>query len=309
MTDRLVALTGGTGFVGRHAVSAFARAGWRLRLLVRRDPIGLLPTDVVPELVLGSLSDRPALDRLVAGADAVVHLAGLTKALDRAGFMAGNRDGTAGLVAAVAAHAPRARRLLVSSLAAREPQLSHYAASKRAAEAVAPDWTILRPAVVYGPGDLEGLALKRLAEAPLMPRPRGPEPRLAMLHATDLAEALVAFAGRDAPSGIFEVCDARPEGYGLTALAARAAALLGRRPPPALPLPDAVLLAVGLGGDALARLTRRPRIAGIGKMRELLHRDWSCAPARLPPASLWAPRIDLEQGLADTVGWWRRRTG
>ena len=83
-------------------------------------------------MVLGDLSDEAALRRLVEGADAVVHAAGLIKARRPADFLAINRDGTALL----SALAPDARFLLLSSLAAREPQLSPYAASKRAAEEV-----------------------------------------------------------------------------------------------------------------------------------------------------------------------------
>jgi nucleoside-diphosphate-sugar epimerase len=308
ITGRLVALTGGTGFVGRHVGAAFAAAGWRLRLLVRRDPIHPLLADAEMELVLGDLADPAALDRLVEGADAVVHLAGLTKALDTAGFMAANRDGSARLAAAVARQAPTARCLLVSSLAAREPGLSAYAASKRAGEdavRAAGDWTVLRPAVVYGPGDREGLALRRLARGAVAPMPLAPEPRLAMVHATDLAAAILALCTTTRPGGSFEVCDARPEGYGLGEILALAARLLGRPPPRALPLPDALLLAAGLATDLFGRATGRPQIAGLGKMREVLHRDWRCDPARLVPAGTWAPRIPLEQGMAETARWWQ----
>jgi nucleoside-diphosphate-sugar epimerase len=307
-SGRLVALTGGTGFIGRYVGAAFAAAGWRLRLLVRRDPIHPLLADADMELVLGDLSDPAALDRLVAGADAVVHLAGLTKAPDAAGFMAANRDGSARLAAAVARLAPAARSLLVSSLAAREPGLSAYAASKHAGEdavRAAGDWTVLRPAVVYGPGDREGLALRRLARGALAPMPLAPEPRLAMVHATDLAAAILALCTTAPPGGSFEVCDARPEGYGLGEILALAARLLGRPPPRALPLPDALLLAAGLATDLFGRATGRAQIAGLGKMREVLHRDWRCDPACLVPAGTWAPRIPLEQGMAETARWWR----
>ena len=88
-----------------------------------------------------------------------------------------------------------ARCVLVSSLAAREPRLSPYAASKRAGEEAATaaldaggvPWTVLRPCVIYGPWDREGLALVRLARAPVAPVPRKPEPRIAMVHAADVA--------------------------------------------------------------------------------------------------------------------------
>jgi nucleoside-diphosphate-sugar epimerase len=308
--ERLVALTGGTGFVGRHVAAALAKSGWRLRLLARRDPVHPLLADAVPELVLGDMNDARSLAALVRGADAVVHVAGLTKAPDLASFMRVNRDGTALLAEAVARSAPEARRLLVSSLAARVPALSAYAASKRAGETAvraAPGgagWTILRPGVVYGPGDLEGLALRRLLAAPLVAVPNGQAAHLAMIHATDLAAAIAAFCASPDPGGDFELSDANPDGYRLDDILGILARLLGRTPPRPLPLPDAVFLGAGRLADAWASATGQRGIFGLGKARELLHRDWRVDPALAPPAALWQPRITLREGLADTVSWW-----
>ena len=142
---RLVAVTGATGFVGPHLVAALARRGWRLRLLVRRwSPLPSL-AGVDAELVLGDVSSEQALRQLVAGADAVVHAAGLIKAKADRDFLSVNRD-SAALLSALA---PDAHMLLLSSLAAREPQLSAYSESKRAGEAVVAGrtgpWTIVRP--------------------------------------------------------------------------------------------------------------------------------------------------------------------
>src|SRR3546814_12219400 len=91
----------------------------------------------------GALDSPDALDRLVAGADAVIHIAGVVNAPDRAGFVAGNIEGTRAIVAA--AERANVRRFVhVSSLAAREPALSVYGWSKAAAEKVvdasALDW-------------------------------------------------------------------------------------------------------------------------------------------------------------------------
>ncbi|HZY52217.1 MAG TPA: NAD-dependent epimerase/dehydratase family protein, partial [Reyranella sp.] len=126
---KVAAITGATGFVGPHLVAALARHGWTFRLLMRRwTPLPSLP-GVAAEIVWGDLSDEASLKRLVAGADAVVHAAGLIKARRPIEFDQVNRDGTARL----SALAPDVPFLLLSSLAAREPQLSPYAASKRAA--------------------------------------------------------------------------------------------------------------------------------------------------------------------------------
>lgn len=165
----VIAITGATGFVGRRLVRALVDAGYNVRALARRRP----PPDGhdLPAVtwITGSLEDEPALDVLLQDAFAVVHCAGAIKARDRDGFFAANVAGTRRLAAHAAAKANPPRLIYISSLAAREPRLSSYAASKRAAEqALVPfqdalRTVILRPPGVYGPGDLETLRIFRLA--------------------------------------------------------------------------------------------------------------------------------------------------
>ena len=185
----LAAVTGATGFIGRHLVAELHRAGWRVRLLLRREPDVAEWRDLPPpQVVAGALDDDAALERLVEGADVVIHLAGLIKAARRRDFLAVNRDGAAAMARAVERVAPGARFVLVSSLAAREPQLSDYAASKRAGEGAVLEVlgsraTVLRPPVVYGPGDRETLVFFQLAGRRLVPLlgsaevARGDDPR------------------------------------------------------------------------------------------------------------------------------------
>ena len=314
----LAAVTGGTGFLGRHVVQALARDGWRLRLLAHRPDASPAPP-AEAEVVPGDLDDPAALRRLVEGARAVVHVAGLTKALRASDFMAVNRDGGARLAAAAGAGAaPGARLVLVSSQAARERRLSPYAASKRAGEEAAvsalggrPPWVVLRPPVIYGPGDREGLALLRLARAPVVPVPRAPEPRLAMVHAADAAAAVAALCREGAPFGTrFEITDGRHEGHAWRDILRLVAGLAGHeRPPRFLPVPDAALLAAGAAADAWAAATGRASLFGRGKAREFLHRNWGSAPERQPPPDVWAPRIGLESGLRETLAWWSADAG
>ncbi len=315
----LAAVTGGTGFLGRHVVQALARDGWRLRLLARRSPAPPPAGSPPAEVVRGDLDDAAALRVLVEGARAVVHVAGLTKARRAAEFFAVNRDGGARLAEAVAATAaPGARCVLVSSMAAREPHLSPYAASKRAGEDAAVAalggggvaWVVLRPSVIYGPWDREGLALLRMARAPVAPVPRAPEPRIAMVHAADAAAAVAALCREGGPAGArFEVTDARHAGYGWRELLRLLGGLMGRDAPRFVPVPDGAMLAAGAAADAWGAATGRASLFGRGKAREILHRDWGSAPERQPPSALWAPRIALESGLRDTLDWWRAGGG
>ncbi|MBL6081709.1 NAD-dependent epimerase/dehydratase family protein [Belnapia sp. T18] len=309
METPLIAVTGATGFLGRHVLDTLARKGWRLRVLVRGDVALRLPSRPV-ELVCGDLADGEALQRLVRGATAVVHLAGLTKARRRADFFAVNRDGSARLAAATAASAPGARLVLISSLAAREPHLSSYAESKQAGEAAVAaalgeraTWVVLRPGVIYGPGDREGLALCRLISAPIIPVPRAPEPRISFVHAQDVATAIAGVCLAGPSKAVFEVADERLRGYSWREILCQLCEML-QREPRFVPVPDAMLLAGGAAADTWSLITGRPTLFGRGKAREFLHRDWGSSAERQLPRLVWAPRIPLQAGLRDLLGWW-----
>lgn len=298
---RLAAVTGATGFVGPHLIVALARHGWRLRLLMRRwTPLPSL-AGVDAEIVWGDLIDEAALRQLVDGADAVVHAAGLIKARRPEDFLTVNRDGTARLSAA----APRAVFLLLSSLAAREPQLSPYAASKRAAEEVmagrAGSWCAVRAPAVYGPGDRETLAYFKMANRGVALRPRRADARLSLIHVEDLAEALALTLDRPPPPSVYEIDDGRNGGYSHLDMAAAAAEALGR-PVRSLPVPRPIV-----GAVAQVNAWRSSNeILTPGKVRELFHPDWVVHDRRLAAALDFAPRYLLEPGFRDTISWYRR---
>jgi 2-alkyl-3-oxoalkanoate reductase len=303
---RLVAVTGATGFVGPHLVAALARRGWKIRLLVRRwSPLPSL-AGVEAELVLGDVSDEAALRRLVDGADTVIHAAGLIKARRSSDFRTVNRDGTA----LVSKLAPTARFVLLSSLAAREPLLSPYGASKRAAEeAVAGrsgPWLAVRAPAVYGPGDRETLAYFRAVARGFAPRPNLPDARLSLIHVADLAEALALAVERPAAASVCEIDDGREGGYGYPDMQAAAEAALGRTAR-TLAIPRIAMEGVALVNRASHALGGPVQILTPGKVKEIFHSDWAVHDRRLAAAIGFAARYDLASGFGDTILWYRRQ--
>jgi nucleoside-diphosphate-sugar epimerase len=297
----IAALTGATGFLGAHLVRALDAAGFSVRVLARREPSAPGWGTVEPEIVGGDLSHQHALERLVEGAQAVVHAAGAIKARDLAGFMGVNRDGAARLAAATRTAAPEAAFVLVSSLAARSPALSAYAASKRAGEAAVTEIlgeraTIVRPPAIYGPGDRETLSIFRAAAAsPVLPI-LSDEARLALIHVEDAARAIAALAGEPVP-GVWALADARPEGYGWREILGAAATATGRKPTLA-PIPAWAL-------PVLTRLGTATGLMSADKAGEILHKDWAVAPSELLSGGA-APRWTLDAGFAATVNWYRQ---
>ena len=164
LEGRRIAITGASGFLGLHLVKTLCTQGSDVCALMRRPPLHPHWQDITPQIVPGDLNDTSALARLVDGADAVIHAAGLIRRAIWPRF----RRSIAMVLApwqSRAASRPFARFVAISSLAAREPQLSHYAASKREGEnalrdiyADAPQQlVIVRPPAIYGPWDTETL--------------------------------------------------------------------------------------------------------------------------------------------------------
>jgi nucleoside-diphosphate-sugar epimerase len=292
-----IAVTGGTGFVGSRLLKASREAGQKIQALTRG------PQEIHQgiEWIPGSLEDPEALERLVAGADALIHVAGVING-NEAGFEAGNVRGTATVIAAAKAAGVN-RFVHVSSLAAREPDLSLYGGSKARSEALVResglDFAIVRPPAVYGPGDKETLDLFRMAKRGLILLP--PEGRLSLIHADDLASLLLALAATEATPPLTEPDDGKAGGWTHQELAFAIGQAVGRNAF-AISMPRS---AVRLGA-LLDGLVRRDRAKLTpDRAAYFCHPDWVADPALAPPASLWRPAIESGQGLRATAEWYR----
>lgn len=295
----IIALTGGTGFVGKRLIVLATEAGHDIRALTRR------PQPAQPGVcwIEGALDTLPALATLVEGADAVIHVAGVVNAPDRAGFARGNIDGTQAMIDATVA-ARISRFVHVSSLAAREPGLSNYgwskAESERRVETSPLAWTIVRPPAVYGPGDMEMLDTFRVAKLGIALTPPGG--RMAVIHVDDLARLLLALAASGDHSHIYEPDDGTSGGWALgDFLGTAIGKAVGKRVLTiALPRP---LLSLAASADRLFRGSHAKLTPD--RVGYMCHPDWTADPARRPPPALWKPQIPTDVGLAETAAWYR----
>ncbi|MCM0000049.1 MAG: NAD(P)-dependent oxidoreductase [Erythrobacter sp.] len=299
----VLAITGATGFVGSAVLNEALKQGHTVRALARREQA---PRAGV-EWVRGDLSDTAALAALVQGADAVVHVAGLTNTPDPAQFEVANVTGTANVIAAMKEAGAR-RLVFVSSLSARKPELSAYGASKAQAEALVEasklDWTTVRPPAVYGPRDIDMLDLFRAAKWGVVPLPPGGA--TSIIHADDLAALLVSLAATSAAPTrhqTYEPDDGREGGWSHKELAAAIGRAMGRRVVFAPHLPRKVL-------DAAAAADRRMRGSKAkltaDRVGYMAHPNWVARFDRKPPPALWQPRIAGEEGLKATAEWYKR---
>lgn len=294
------AITGGTGFVGSRLIDLALEAGHQVRALTRREQ----PARDGVTWVRGDLDATEALATLCTGADAVIHVAGVVNAPDRAGFAHGNITGTANMLAAAKGAGVR-RFVHVSSLAGREPQLSAYGWSKREADALVKasglDWTIVRPPAIYGPGDLEMLELFRVARFGLALLPPGG--RISVIEVSDLGRLLLALAATDTFSGEIDPDDGRAGGWSHPEFAHAIGRAVGRRVL-ALSLPKVVLM-LGARVDRLLR-GKRAKLTP-DRVSYFCHPDWVADPANRAPSNLWAPQVETEAGLVETARWYRAK--
>jgi nucleoside-diphosphate-sugar epimerase len=306
----LVAVTGGTGFIGRCIVQRLLQDGWRVRVLARRADSGLSSTGV--EVVRGSLEDPGRLQALVASADVVVHCAGAIRACSKEAFVRVNRDGTLRLAAAILAQPRPPRLLLMSSLAARAPEISPYAATKRMAEDAVrrtlcdrADFCILRPPAVYGPGDRATLPIFRQIQKGLLLVPAA-DARFSLLYVEDLAEIVARLLDASEWHGeVIEPDDGRG-GYCWTDLARIAGDHMQRRVR-TLPVPWLALWLPAALAQIMGRVLRRAPTMTLGKLRELYHADWVCQGLSGTLSSAAPARIDFDNGFATTLAWYRQR--
>jgi len=301
----VVAVTGATGFLGRRLVKNLAEDGWTVRILARRDVTDPAWRGLEPQLVVGDLANAAALATLCDGAEAVVHVAGLIKARDRAAFDRANVEGARRV--GQAAKAAGARLVLVSSLAAREPQLSDYAASKRGGEdavreVFGGDLTIVRPPAIYGPGDMETLRLFEMASNAAFLPVLDPMARMAWIHVDDAAARIAALVKTPRP-GLFSLSDNRPDGYGWRELMQTASRAVGASPR-LIQIPALAIKTLAILSKWSAIATGKDTILTPGKARELLHADWSLS-SNDPIPDFPPTRYPLDEGFAQSVLWYR----
>jgi uncharacterized protein YbjT (DUF2867 family) len=297
----VIAVTGGTGFVGGHLLRMAIDAGHRVRALTRKDQ----PPCNGIEWIAGTLSDQASLDTLAQGADAVIHIAGAIRAPDRAGFAAPNIEGTQNIINA-ARKADVGRFIHISSLTAREPDVSDYGWSKAESEKIVQgsglDWTIIRPPAVYGPGDSETLELFKMARRGFVVLP--PAGQISLIHVQDLCRLMLASIDAQVSFGaVYEPDDGTPNGLSHVAFGK----ILGRavdRSVRTLSIP-APLIRMGARMDRLFRGENAKLTPD--RARYFCHPNWVVNPDFMPPASLWVPTIPYESGLADTARWYREQ--
>lgn len=302
-----VAITGANGFIGRNLVRRFEADGWTVRSIVRRD----FETD--------------NLDRLVDGADAVVHAAGATRASTRAELIASNVTLTARVVDA--ARRGGARRLVfISSQAAAGPAtavdrptsedmepapVEDYGRSKLEAErmigaAADVPFAIVRPAAVYGPYDRDFLAMFRLAKRGMAIHAANRDQWISIVHVDDVAAGVVLASTRaEAVGRTFFVANDHPVQW--RDLFDAAAQSAGRRIRADVEVPSWLVRGGAVVGDVVSRVSGRAGLLTSAKVALTAPPFWICSAQRIRRELGFTTATSLPDGLAETFRWYVER--
>jgi nucleoside-diphosphate-sugar epimerase len=317
-----VAVTGASGFIGSHLAVALAARGHAVRCLLRPTSSRAALPAAAETVVADHLADRAALQRLLHGADAVVHLAGLTRSWTPHALHEVNRGGTEALCAAAARAGPALRQIiLVSSQAAvgpssrRHPRreddppapVTAYGRSKLAGERVRLRYpglpvTVVRPPAVYGPGDRDIFAYFRLVRAGLRPE-LVPASRLSMVYVGNLVDALLLALDQPQRTGqrVYHVAD---RGVLTMSQVARWIAHAYGRRALRIPVPQAALTIAGLPLAAAGRLLHQDLLLSRDKLREIAQPAWLLATSRIAEQLGYHPRLDTRDAVALTAQWY-----
>lgn len=322
--ERVRALvTGGTGFLGAHLVRSLMAQGDSVRVLTRSHPKGRTLTEQGVEVVIGDITDRAALKLAIEGVDVVYHLAGklYVQGVPEREYESAHVEGTRAVLAVSGEIANLSRFVHVSTTGVLGPTGDQPANEDRSAapsniyertkwqaellvrEAIEKGFpaVIVRPGLVYGPGDMHLLGFFRAIQRGFF-RPIGSKPIwLHPIYVADHTKALLSSAySQQALGECFHIAGAEP--VTVSEFAAAIAVALGKRPPHGYyPLPVA-RLAAGISGllpagmQAWAPLTRsrvdflsHNRVYDVSKARNLLGFSADTA---------------LAFGLAKTASWY-----
>jgi NADH dehydrogenase len=210
----LIAVFGGSGFIGRHSVRALARDGWRIRAAMRRPDLAghLQPMGRVGQIfpVQANLRFPDSVHRAVEGAEAVVNLVGI---MSKSGAQTLEAVHVAGARCVARAAREAGARIFVhiSAIGADRKAPSKYARTKAAGEAAVleefPNAIVVRPSLVFGPEDQLFNRFAAMARvSPFLPLIGGGRTRLQPVYVGDVAAAITAASdGKAKPGTVYEV--------------------------------------------------------------------------------------------------------
>ncbi len=315
-----VFITGATGFVGSHTVSALLAKNYRVEIIARNtSKTNFLPDGIIVHRC--SLLDPSPMREKLADADFFIHIAGLTKARKKQDFYDVNAEAVKIWLETLGKSSPKLKKfVLVSSQAATRPSetpitendapapLTDYGKSKLLGEKYAQQFinrlpiAIVRPPAVYGPRDKDIFFYFKLASKGFLPLVGNPDRKFSAIYVKDLADAIVlAMEHPDSAGETFFVNDG--EIHTWREFATEVGNAIGGRKFK-IRLPGAALWGAAAIDETLSFIVRKSALLSFQKVRELLA-PWVADNSKIVKKLGFKPKFDIKSGIQETANWYR----
>ena len=318
-----VLLTGASGFVGSIVARKLLQKESEVFCLVRSTSNLRWIADLDINVIYGSLDDKLSLKAALKDVDYVYHLAGVTKANDLEEYDRGNYWGTKNLIDTIVEEKLKLKRFMFTSSQAAfgsgdsltpidenhtpEP-LTFYGESKLKAQKYVEQHfnkipsTILIPSAVYGPRDTDVLEFFKTVKMGIIPRLQGKEKYASMIHVNDLAEGIIAAVESENTIGQSYFMS-NPKPYGWSEISRITLDYLGKR---AISVNIPLLVVQGLAffTEVYSKISKKPSIVSRQKIIEMKQDFWICSPNKAKKDFGWQAKIDIEQGIKETLSWY-----
>ena len=320
LDGRRIFLTGATGFIGNHLLSKLLQSKARVIALVRnRDK---LPTPLPEnfEIVDGDLFEMASIEKGCHNAQIVINLAGLTAANSKVDYERVNVQGAANVAKAAQKSPSKPLFVQVSSQAANGPAskgektiedmvpqpVSEYGRSKLAGEQSVIEATkgkaiIVRPTVVYGPGDKEVFPIFYAVSFgffPLLNR----QAQYSWTFVDDIVEGIMAAALKGTQGEVYNLSSSEIASNSVLAESFSQGAnkrLIN------LPIPAFMVSLAGAFNELLHWPFGHVPVFNRGKVQELLADSWVADTQKANNALDFQSKTSLKEGIAATFAWYR----
>jgi nucleoside-diphosphate-sugar epimerase len=321
---RKVLVTGSSGFIGSHLVTALIEKGWDVYALVREatDTSWLEKQKV--HLVKSEYSDRASLERAVRGMDYIFHLAAVLYGADWEPFYKANVQGTENLLAACAHVNPGLKKFIyVSSIAASGPSVkgrlkdeddeclptSLYGKSKLAAEKIVRvygdrlPFVILRPPNVLGTRQQELKTLLLTLKKGISPRLGIGEKQTTICFVEDVVRSLILVAEEDAATGrTYFVTD--NDTHSWREMIDTSAGIMGKKFILKIPFP--MVYAIALISEGLSRVFGMKQLVNMIDIVDSRKRYWLFKSEKIQKELGFSPRITFAEGMKKIIDHYRQ---